>query len=138
MAMQKAMVKKPKSVKAAKGVERAKPAQHRFLTELIGERRSVAIFLVNGLKLEGKIASFDDYAILLEGEMSDHVYKHAISTIQPLAGAPSKVEAGAKKGALRVMTEAGAGAGAKPRAPRQPTIVVRPKRRVIKTPGDES
>ena len=136
MAMQKAAMKKPKSVKAAKGVARAKPAQHRFLAELIDERRSVAIFLVNGLKLEGKIASFDDYAILLEGEMSDHVYKHAISTIQPLAGAPSKVDASAKKGVLRVMPEAGA--GAKPRTPRQPTIVVRPKRRVIKTPVDES
>jgi host factor-I protein len=133
-------VKKTKGVrvKAAKNGERAPPAQHRFLTELIGERRPVAIFLVNGLKLEGKIASFDDYAILLEGEMSDHVYKHAISTIQPLADGASKprAEVSVKKRTSRDAAEFEA--AVKPRAPRQPTIVVRTKRRVIKSTTDES
>lgn len=135
MAMQKS-VKKTKGAKAAKGAERAPPAQQRFLMELIGERRPVAIFLVNGLKLEGRIASFDDYAILLEGELSDHVYKHAISTIQPLTNTSPRVEISTKKRAPRAVAEVDF--VAKPRATRQPTIVVRTRRRLIKTTTDES
>jgi host factor-I protein len=141
--MQNASVKKT-SGKKRTGPDAARPAQFRFLTELAKERRPVAIFLINGLKLEGKIVSFDDYAILLEGDMSDHVYKHAISTIQPLAVAAAKAEAGVKSGGkagLRVYAKRAepeyAAAGVAERKPRQPTIVVRPKRRIIKsTPGD--
>jgi host factor-I protein len=135
--MQKAAVKKSKGTKGG-GAQAARPAQDRFLTEMAEDRRAVAIFLVNGLKLEGKIVSFDDYAILLEGEMSDHVYKHAISTIQPLDGAAVAPDAGAKPGA-RAGAKAGAmrvapqfAAPAQEAKPRQPTIVVRAKRRVIK------
>ena len=142
--MQNASVKKP-SGKKRTGPDAARPAQFRFLTELAKERRPVAIFLINGLKLEGKIVSFDDYAILLEGDLSDHVYKHAISTIQPMTTATSKTGTGARsasKGGLRAYAqraepEYAAAAGAVERKPRQPTIVVRPKRRIIKsTPGD--
>jgi host factor-I protein len=140
--MQNASVKKP-SGKKRTGPDAARPAQFRFLTELAKERRPVAIFLINGLKLEGKIVSFDDYAILLEGDMSDHVYKHAISTIQPLAVAAAKAD-GAKSGGkagLRAYAKRAepeyAAASVAERKPRQPTIVVRPKRRIIKsTPGE--
>lgn len=135
MAVQKAGVKKTGAGKTAKGAERAPPAQHRFLTELANDRRTVAIFLVNGLKLEGRIASFDDYAILLEGEMSDHVYKHAISTIQPLTLAAARSAGAVKKSAPRAPAEIEV--AAKPRTPRQPTIVVRTKRRVVRS-TDES
>ena len=141
--MQNASVKKS-SGKKRTGPDAARPAQFRFLTELAKERRPVAIFLINGLKLEGKIVSFDDYAILLEGDLSDHVYKHAISTIQPLTGAMAKAGAGARpasKGGLRAYPQRAepeyAAATAAERKPRQPTIVVRPKRRIIKsTPGE--
>lgn len=137
MAVQKAGAKKTTAGRKAKGAERAPPAQHRFLADMSKERRPVAIFLVNGLKLEGKIASFDDYAILLEGEMSDHVYKHAISTIQPLTQAAARSAGSAKKRAPPALAEAEVEASVKPRAPRQPTIVVRTKRRVVRT-TDES
>lgn len=141
--MQNASVKKT-SGKKRTGPDAARPAQFRFLTELAKERRPVAIFLVNGLKLEGKIVAFDDYAILLEGDLSDHVYKHAISTIQPLTAATAKAGAGAKsasKGGIRAYAQRAepeyAAAGAVERKPRQPTIVIRPKRRIIKSaPGE--
>ncbi len=140
--MQKASVKKSSGTKRTG--DAARPAQYRFLTELAKERRAVAIFLINGLKLEGRIVSFDDYAILLEGDLSDHVYKHAISTIQPLAATTAKADAGVKAGgktglkayAQRAEPEHVTAAAAE-RKPRQPTIVVRPKRRIIKsTPGE--
>src|SRR5258705_3059634 len=129
--MQNASVKKP-SGKKRTGPDAARPAQFRFLTELAKERRPVAVFLINGLKLEGRIVSFDDYAILLEGDLSDHVYKHAISTIQPLTAAAAKADAGAKSSsksgvrayAKRAEPEHIAAAGAAERKPRQPTIVV--------------
>jgi host factor-I protein len=132
MEIQKAEAKKTKGGKGAKkaGADAARPAQYRFLTELVNDRRTVAIFLINGLKLEGKIASFDDYAILLEGEMSDHVYKHAVSTIQPLTGPVAKAETRAKAVVKRVEPEVVV--RDPEHKPRQPTIVVRPKRRIIK------
>lgn len=139
--MQKASVKKSGGTKRS-GNEPVRPAQFRFLTELAKERRAVAIFLINGLKLEGRIVSFDDYAILLEGDLSDHVYKHAISTIQPLASASAKAAPRTKPaGRAPVPGYARepeyAAAAAPERKPKQPTIVVRPKRRVIKsTPGE--
>jgi host factor-I protein len=140
--MQNASVKKSSGTKRT-GADAARPAQYRFLTELVKERRPVAIFLINGLKLEGKIVAFDDFAILLEGDLSDHVYKHAISTIQPLTAAAAKAGAGAKPGgktgvaAYAKRAEPEYVTGATERKPRQPTIVVRPKRRIIKsTPGE--
>jgi host factor-I protein len=131
--MQNSGVKKAQAAKPA-GKHAAAPAQVRFLTEMVRERRLVAIFLINGLKLEGRIASFDDYVLLLEGDMADHVYKHAISTIQPLAGAGAAVEADAKTGQPAVIAHFAA--AAEERKPRQPTVVVRPKRRVVKRDAD--
>ena len=43
----------------------------------------MSIFLVNGIKLQGKIDSFDQYVIMLKNTISQMVYKHAISTIVP-------------------------------------------------------
>jgi len=132
--MQKTEVKKAKGKRT--GADAARPAQYRFLNELAKDRRTVAIFLVNGLKLEGKITSFDDYAILLEGEMSDHVYKHAISTIQPLTGAAAKAGVRTKAGPARAAPEIVV--SATERKPRQPTIVIRAKRRTIKSDAGQS
>jgi host factor-I protein len=47
------------------------------------EHTPVSIFLVNGIKLQGKIDSFDQYVIMLKNTVSQMVYKHAISTIVP-------------------------------------------------------
>jgi host factor-I protein len=131
--MQNSGVKNAQAATPA-GKRAAAPAQVRFLTEMVRERRPVAIFLINGLKLEGRIASFDDYVLLLEGDMEDHVYKHAISTIQPLPGAGATDETEAKTRQPPVIAHFAP--GAEERKPRQPTVVVRPRRRVIKRDAD--
>ena len=57
--------------------------QDNFLNILRKEHTPVSIFLVNGIKLQGKIDSFDQYVIMLKNTVSQMVYKHAISTIVP-------------------------------------------------------
>jgi len=57
--------------------------QDNFLNALRKEHTPVSIFLVNGIKLQGKVDSFDQYVIMLKNTMSQMVYKHAISTIVP-------------------------------------------------------
>jgi host factor-I protein len=57
--------------------------QDNFLNALRKEHTPVSIFLVNGIKLQGKIDSFDQYVIMLKNTVSQMVYKHAISTIVP-------------------------------------------------------
>ena len=58
--------------------------QDDFLNQLRIEHVSVSIYLMNGIKLQGNIESFDQYAILLKNTVSQLVYKHAISTIVPM------------------------------------------------------
>ena len=55
--------------------------QDPFLNALRKERIPVSIFLVNGIKLQGQIESFDQFVILLKNTVSQRVYKHAISTV---------------------------------------------------------
>ena len=57
--------------------------QDPFLNALRKERIPVSIFLVNGIKLQGQVESFDQFVILLKNSVSQLVYKHAISTIVP-------------------------------------------------------
>jgi host factor-I protein len=57
--------------------------QDPFLNALRKERTPVSIFLVNGIKLQGQIESFDQFVVLLKNSVSQMVYKHAISTIVP-------------------------------------------------------
>lgn len=57
--------------------------QEPFLNALRKERIPVAIYLVNGIKLQGQIESFDQFVVLLKNTVSQMVYKHAISTIVP-------------------------------------------------------
>ena len=57
--------------------------QDPFLYALRKERVLVSIFLVNGIKLQGQIESFDQFVVLLKNQVSQMVYKHAISTIVP-------------------------------------------------------
>ena len=57
--------------------------QDPFLNTLRKERVPVSIFLVNGIKLQGQIESFDQFVVLLKNSVSQMVYKHAISTVVP-------------------------------------------------------
>ncbi len=57
--------------------------QDPYLNSLRRERIPVSIYLVNGIKLQGQIESFDQFVILLKNTVSQMVYKHAISTIVP-------------------------------------------------------
>ena len=57
--------------------------QDPFLNTLRKERIPVSIFLVNGIKLQGEIESFDQFVILLRNTVSQMVYKSAISTVVP-------------------------------------------------------
>lgn len=57
--------------------------QEPFLNTLRKERIPVSIFLVNGIKLQGTVESFDQFVVLLRNSVSQMVYKHAISTVVP-------------------------------------------------------
>ncbi len=57
--------------------------QDPYLNTLRKERISVSIFLMNGIKLQGQIESFDQFVILLKNNTNQMIYKHAISTIVP-------------------------------------------------------
>ena len=58
--------------------------QEPFLNALRKERVPVSIYLVNGIKLQGQIESFDQFVVLLKNSVSQMVYKHAISTVVPV------------------------------------------------------
>ena len=57
--------------------------QDPFLNTLRREHVPVSIYLVNGIKLQGQIESFDQFVVLLRNNVSQMVYKHAISTVVP-------------------------------------------------------
>jgi host factor-I protein len=57
--------------------------QDPYLNTLRKERVPVSVYLVNGIKLQGQIESFDQFVILLRNSVSQMVYKHAISTVVP-------------------------------------------------------
>ncbi len=72
--------------------------QDLFLNTLRKEHVTVSVFLVNGIKLVGRIESFDQYMVLLRGhdQAVQAIFKHAISTVSPskqinlpLPGAPA-------------------------------------------------
>ena len=56
--------------------------QDTFLNAARKDRQTVTIYLVSGVKLSGRIRSFDKYALVLEsGPQEQLIYKHAISTV---------------------------------------------------------
>jgi host factor-I protein len=57
--------------------------QDPFLNILRKEHIPVSIYLVNGIKLQGQVESFDQYVVLLKNTVTQMVYKHAISTVVP-------------------------------------------------------
>lgn len=71
--------------------------QEPFLNALRKEKVPVSIFLVNGIKLQGTIESFDQFVVLLRNSVSQMIYKHAISTVVPSRNirlAPAQAEEG--------------------------------------------
>jgi host factor-I protein len=63
--------------------QRGTALQDPFLNTLRKERIPVSIYLVNGIKLQGQVESFDPFVVLLRNSVSQLIYKHAISTIVP-------------------------------------------------------
>jgi host factor-I protein len=66
-----------------KPMAKGQSLQDPFLNALRKERVPVSIYLVNGIKLQGQIDSFDQFVVLLKNSVSQMVYKHAISTVVP-------------------------------------------------------
>ena len=64
-------------------MSKSQSLQDPFLNALRRERVPVAIYLVNGIKLQGTVESFDQFVVLLRNQVSQMVYKHAISTVVP-------------------------------------------------------
>lgn len=57
--------------------------QDSFLEELTKGKVPVSIFLVNGIKLHGMVDAFDEKVVMLKNNITQMVYKHAISTVVP-------------------------------------------------------
>ena len=66
--------------------------QDGFLNTLRRDRINVTIYLIGGVKLTGKIRSFDKFSVVLEsGNLEQLIFKHAISTISVPRGSMSHV-----------------------------------------------
>lgn len=64
--------------------DKAQNVQDVFLNTIRKTKNPVTVFLVNGVKLQGIVTWFDNFSVLLRRDnMSQLVYKHAISTIMP-------------------------------------------------------
>jgi host factor-I protein len=67
------------------GSKKVRLLQDVFLNSILEERAQVTMFLVNGVMLQGRVAAYDLFCMLLEREgYVQLAYKHAVSTIQPL------------------------------------------------------
>ena len=67
--------------------DRTPSGQHDVLQTLVTDKSTVSVFLVNGIRLSGQLAAFDQFAVLLEsGASVQLVFKHAISTVLPVNG----------------------------------------------------
>ncbi len=64
-------------------MSKSQSIQDPFLNTLRKEKLPVSIFLINGIKLTGQIESFDTFVVMLRSNITQMVYKHAISTIVP-------------------------------------------------------
>ena len=64
--------------------------QDPFLNALRKEHIPVNIYLINGIKLQGQVESFDQYVVLLRNTVTQMVYKHAISTVVPTPAPPNR------------------------------------------------
>ena len=66
--------------------EKPQNLQDTFLNHIRKNKAPVTVFLVNGVKLQGIVTWFDNFCVLLRRDgHSQLVYKHAISTVMPVA-----------------------------------------------------
>jgi len=72
--------------------KQAQLLQDPFLNALRKEHIPVSIYLVNGIKLQGNVESFDQYVILLRNTVTQMVYKHAIFTVVPARAVSLKAD----------------------------------------------
>jgi host factor-I protein len=75
-----------------KNMTKGPSLQDPFLNTLRKEKVPVSIYLVNGIKLQGLIESFDQFVVLLKNTVSQMVYKHAISTVVPARNVASPLD----------------------------------------------
>ncbi len=100
----------------------SKPAQNiqdTFLNTVRKDKSPITIYLVSGVKLTGKIRSFDKYSVLLENNSQEQlIFKHAISTVvsgrvgMPVHGEPksdSRVTSGHPASAVTASTQEATG-----------------------------
>jgi host factor-I protein len=80
---------------------RGQSLQDPFLNALRKERVPVSIYLVNGIKLQGQVDSFDQFVVLLKNSVSQMVYKHAISTVVPARNVRLPAAEGAEEEAAK-------------------------------------
>lgn len=57
--------------------------QDAFLQDLLESQYPVFVYLINGIKLEGKLKAIDRHCVVLGGHSRQLLYKHSISTIMP-------------------------------------------------------
>lgn len=117
--------------------------QFDFLNALRKGRATVTLYLVNGIRLQGRIASFDRYSVLLhsrDGEVL--IQNHAISTIGRDTGPPRRPRDPAREGERHGPRDSFPRpprdpADAPPRPPREGDFAARPPRDVEAAPGGE-
>jgi host factor-I protein len=97
-----------------------KPAQNiqdSFLNTARKERTSITIYLLSGVKLTGRIRSFDKYSVVLETNNQEQlIFKHAISTV--VVSKPFHASAGGHSSGASVST--GTASAASHPAPAEP------------------
>jgi len=81
-----------KQIRSSMNNNKIQLLQDPFLNALRKEHIPVSIYLVNGIKLQGNIESFDQYVVLLRNTVTQMVYKHAISTIVPARAIDFRIE----------------------------------------------
>ncbi len=71
------------AIKRGQHAPKGQNIQEPFLNAVRKSGVMVSVYLVSGIKLQGKIDSFDQFVILLKNNTMQMLYKHAISTIVP-------------------------------------------------------
>ena len=85
----------PAQFQARPGGKKQKLLQDVFLSRVSEAHVQVTMFLVNGVMLQGRIAAYDLFCMLLERDGAVQLaYKHAVSTIQPASPVDLSVDAG--------------------------------------------
>jgi host factor-I protein len=103
----------------------SKPAQNiqdTFLNTVRKDKSPITIYLVSGVKLTGKIRSFDKYSVLLENNSQEQlIFKHAISTVvSGRAGAHIELRSDARPETRAVTSAPHATSSALPAAAHEP------------------